>query len=81
MYFFYRLFTAVGMILLAPYYALRGWRRGEPPRAAGALGSVPPEIAARVARDRAPDGAAPARSGFTPYRWAKCSPQNRSSKA
>lgn len=30
MYFLYRILTAVGMFLLAPYYALRGWRRGEP---------------------------------------------------
>jgi 3-deoxy-D-manno-octulosonic-acid transferase len=60
MYFFYRLITAVGMIFLAPYYALRGWRRGEPLSAlAERLGSVPPEIAARAAHSRAADGAAP----------------------
>jgi 3-deoxy-D-manno-octulosonic-acid transferase len=29
MYFLYRLITAVGMFVLAPYFALRGWRRGE----------------------------------------------------
>ncbi len=60
MYFFYRLITAVGMIFLAPYYALRGWRRGEPSSALRErLGSVPPEIVARAAHNRAPDGAAP----------------------
>jgi 3-deoxy-D-manno-octulosonic-acid transferase len=30
MYFLYRILTAAGMFLLAPYYAFRGWRRGEP---------------------------------------------------
>ena len=29
MYFLYRVVTAVGMFVLAPYFALRGWRRGE----------------------------------------------------
>src|SRR5580704_16596020 len=29
MYFLYRIVTAVGMLVLAPYFALRGWRRGE----------------------------------------------------
>jgi 3-deoxy-D-manno-octulosonic-acid transferase len=29
MYFFYRALTALSMLLLAPYYALRGWRHGE----------------------------------------------------
>jgi 3-deoxy-D-manno-octulosonic-acid transferase len=29
MYFLYRIVTAVGMFVLAPYLALRGWRRGE----------------------------------------------------
>lgn len=59
MYFFYRLITAVGMIFLAPYYALRGWRRGEPWSALGErLGSVPPEIVARASRSRAPEGGA-----------------------
>jgi 3-deoxy-D-manno-octulosonic-acid transferase len=46
MYFFYRILTAVGMLLLVPYYALRTWSRGEPSRAlAERLGSLPPEIA------------------------------------
>ena len=50
MYFFYRILTAVGMFILAPYFALRGWRAGEPSRALRErLGSLPPEIAARAA--------------------------------
>jgi 3-deoxy-D-manno-octulosonic-acid transferase len=59
MYFFYRLLTAVSMLLLAPYYAIRGWRRGEPSSAGERLGGVPTAIAARAAHNRAPDGAAP----------------------
>jgi 3-deoxy-D-manno-octulosonic-acid transferase len=52
MYFFYRTLTALGMLLLAPYFALRGWCRGEPSRAfRERLGSVPPEIIARVGAD------------------------------
>ena len=58
MYFFYRLVTAIGMLFLAPYYALRGWRRGEP-SLAERFGKVPPQIAGRAAHNRAPDGAAP----------------------
>jgi 3-deoxy-D-manno-octulosonic-acid transferase len=59
MYFFYRILTAVGMLLLAPYYALRGWRRGEPASALGErLGRVPPEIMARAAASREADGSA-----------------------
>ncbi len=30
MYFFYRILTAAGMFVLAPYFALRGWHRGQP---------------------------------------------------
>jgi len=49
MYFFYRVLTAVGMFLLVPYYALRGWRRGEPSRALRErLGNLPPEIIPRA---------------------------------
>ncbi len=48
MYLFYRLLTAIGMIFLVPYYALRGWRRDEPTSAAERLGNVPQEIAARA---------------------------------
>jgi len=50
MYFFYRILTAAGMFILAPYFALRGWRAGEPSRALRErLGILPPEIAARAA--------------------------------
>jgi 3-deoxy-D-manno-octulosonic-acid transferase len=49
MYLFYRLLTAIGMIFLTPYYALRGWRHGEPASARERLGNVPSEIAARLA--------------------------------
>ncbi len=50
MYFFYRILTAAGMFLLAPYFALRGRRAGEPSRALRErLGSLPPEIAVRAA--------------------------------
>jgi 3-deoxy-D-manno-octulosonic-acid transferase len=42
MYFLYRILTAAGMFILAPYYAFRGWRRGEPWSALGErLGGVP----------------------------------------
>jgi 3-deoxy-D-manno-octulosonic-acid transferase len=57
MYFFYRILTAAGMLLLAPYYALRGWRRREPWSALGErLGSVPPGIVSRATDSRAADG-------------------------
>ncbi len=50
MYFFYRILTAVGMLALAPYYALRGWRRGEPSRTLRErFGQLDPEIARRAA--------------------------------
>ncbi len=50
MYFFYRILTAVGMLALAPYYALRGWRRGEPARTLRErFGRIDSELAARVA--------------------------------
>jgi 3-deoxy-D-manno-octulosonic-acid transferase len=50
MYFLYRILTAAGMLVLAPYYALRGWRRGEPSSAfRERLGILPPEISARAA--------------------------------
>jgi 3-deoxy-D-manno-octulosonic-acid transferase len=49
MYFLYRILTAASMLFLVPYYALRGWRRGDASRAFGQrLGSLPPEILARV---------------------------------
>lgn len=57
MYFFYRILTAAGMLFLAPYYALRGWRRGEPSSALWErMGSVPQEIISRAADSRATDG-------------------------
>ncbi|MGA9885724.1 MAG: glycosyltransferase N-terminal domain-containing protein [Candidatus Acidiferrales bacterium] len=50
MYFFYRILTAVGMLALAPYYALRGWRRGEPARTLRErFGRLDPELTARAA--------------------------------
>jgi len=53
MYFCYRILTAVGMLLLAPYYALRGWRHGDRSGAlAERLGSLPPGIVARAAESR-----------------------------
>jgi 3-deoxy-D-manno-octulosonic-acid transferase len=56
MYFFYRILTAAGMFFLAPYYALRGWRRGEPwSTLRERLGSVPPEMISRATRSRAAD--------------------------
>jgi 3-deoxy-D-manno-octulosonic-acid transferase len=60
MYFFYRILTAAGMLLLAPYYALRGWRRGEPASALRErLGNVPPEIISRASASRSTFGSAP----------------------
>jgi 3-deoxy-D-manno-octulosonic-acid transferase len=42
----YRLLTALGMLVLVPYYALRGWRRSEPLQTLHErLGRVPEEIA------------------------------------
>ncbi len=50
MYFFYRILTAIGMLALAPYYALRGWRRGEPARTLRErFGQLDAELAARAA--------------------------------
>lgn len=50
MYFLYRILTAAGMFVLAPYYALRGWRRGEPSSVLRErLGRLPSAIAARAA--------------------------------
>jgi 3-deoxy-D-manno-octulosonic-acid transferase len=58
MYFFYRLITAVGMIFLAPYYALRGWRRDEPSSAGERLGNVPADILSRARTSRRADSSA-----------------------
>ncbi len=49
MYFFYRILTAAAMLFLAPYYALRGWLRGESARSfRERLGLLGPEFAARA---------------------------------
>jgi len=50
MYFLYRILTAAGIFVLAPYFALRGWKRGEASRGVRErLGSLPEGIAARAA--------------------------------
>ena len=48
MYFFYRGLTALSMLFLAPYYALRAWRHGEARAVWERLGALPPEIKARA---------------------------------
>jgi 3-deoxy-D-manno-octulosonic-acid transferase len=49
MYLLYRILTAASMLFLVPYYALRGWQRGEPRGALRErLGKLPPEIIARA---------------------------------
>src|ERR1700722_5537337 len=51
MYFFYRILTAAAMVFLAPYYALRGWLRGESARSfRERLGHLSPEYQAGAAR-------------------------------
>ncbi|MGH9560709.1 MAG: glycosyltransferase N-terminal domain-containing protein, partial [Terracidiphilus sp.] len=53
MYLLYRMFTALGMLFLAPYYAWRGWRRGEPATTVWErFGGVPASIRARAASAR-----------------------------
>jgi 3-deoxy-D-manno-octulosonic-acid transferase len=53
MYFFYRILTAAAMFFLAPYYALRGWRRGEPAQAfRERLGSLSAAMRARASESR-----------------------------
>ena len=53
MYFLYRILTALGMLVIAPYYAWRGWRRGEPGRSLSErLGSPPAEVIARATVSR-----------------------------
>jgi 3-deoxy-D-manno-octulosonic-acid transferase len=50
MMLFYRFFTALAVLVLAPYYAWRGWRRGEPWQAFGErLGRLPGSIVAAAA--------------------------------
>jgi 3-deoxy-D-manno-octulosonic-acid transferase len=49
MYLLYRILTALGMFVIAPYYAWRAWRRGEPARSlAERFGSLPPEVITRA---------------------------------
>ena len=46
----YRLFTAAAILALAPYYALRGWRRGEPVETLRQrLGGLPESLKAQCA--------------------------------
>jgi 3-deoxy-D-manno-octulosonic-acid transferase len=49
MYFFYRALTALSMLVLAPYYALRGWRHGEKHALRERFGALPPKIASPAA--------------------------------
>jgi 3-deoxy-D-manno-octulosonic-acid transferase len=49
MYFLYRVVTALGTLFFVPYYALRGWRRGEPLASlTERLGGVPRTIIKRA---------------------------------
>src|SRR4029077_11925441 len=58
MYFLYRILTAAGMLVFAPYFALRGWRRGEPSSALRErLCILPPEISSRAAAASGGDAA------------------------
>ena len=48
-YLLYRILAFLSALALAPYYAVRAWRRGEPLATVGErLGRVPPEIATRA---------------------------------
>lgn len=50
MYLLYRILTALGMLVIAPYYAWRGWRQGEPVRSLGErFGSLPQDVITRAA--------------------------------
>ena len=47
----YRLLTALAILVLAPYYAIRGWRRGEPLQTLRErLGGLPLEVKAQAAQ-------------------------------
>jgi 3-deoxy-D-manno-octulosonic-acid transferase len=49
MYFLYRMLTAAGALVAAPYFILRAWRRGDPASAfRQRLGILPPEVIARA---------------------------------
>lgn len=60
MYFVYRGLTALSMLVLAPYYALRGWRRGERHAFRERFGALPQKIvsAAKDSRERREDAGA-----------------------
>jgi len=52
MYLLYRILTAAGMLVLAPYFALRGWQRREPANAfSERFGILPRELAKKAASD------------------------------
>ncbi|MGH9734206.1 MAG: 3-deoxy-D-manno-octulosonic acid transferase, partial [Candidatus Acidiferrales bacterium] len=57
MYFLYRGLTALSILVLAPYYALRGWRRGERHAFRERFGAAPPQVASALndARERRED--------------------------
>ena len=64
MYFLYRIITAAGMFVLSPYFALRGWRRGEPGVALRErLGILPPEILNRAGLGATPGSGRAAATG------------------
>jgi len=48
MYLLYRVLTALSMLVLAPYYAYRGWRRGDAGGWRQRFGGVPPEVSRRA---------------------------------
>lgn len=52
MYFLYRWLTALSMLVLAPYYALRGWQRGERHAFRERFGELPAKIAAAAEESR-----------------------------
>jgi len=57
MYFLYVTLTALGLLILAPYYALRGWRSGEGLRAVRErLGGVPMQATASPAANVSHEG-------------------------
>ena len=69
MYFLYRVLTAAGMLVVAPYFALRGWRRGESSSVLRErLGILPCEIVSRVAA-AAGGGAGPAKQSAQGAVW------------
>jgi 3-deoxy-D-manno-octulosonic-acid transferase len=60
MYFIYRILTAVSVIFLAPYYALRTWRRGEAFRTLGErFGCLPREMGGRTRGRGSPETSTP----------------------